>query len=143
MTQSRFRPIRHLKMTVRTSVLWKTNTHMTKKWPEQVAQRWFLKGHSFPNSLYIHHSFVLQIEEGDVRTSEANGRNSNEMSIFQKEPRINDLGILTVKNVLLLNLNDKGFRWENLKEKNHYSLDRWVGRLNSLTFKILIVGKGK
>ena len=25
-----------------------------KKWPEKVAQRTFIKGHSFPNSLYIH-----------------------------------------------------------------------------------------
>ena len=53
MTQSRFRPIRHLKMTVRTSVLWKIHTHMAKKWPGMVVQRSFIKEHSFVNRLYV------------------------------------------------------------------------------------------
>ena len=35
-------------MTVKTSVLWKINTHMAKKWPEKVVQRSFIKEHSFP-----------------------------------------------------------------------------------------------
>ena len=52
MNQSRFRPVKHLKMTVRTSVLWKMNIHMAKKWPEMVIQRSYIKGHSFPYSLY-------------------------------------------------------------------------------------------
>ena len=52
MTQSRIRPIKHLKMTVKTLVLWKINTHMAKKWPEKVVQRSFIKGHSFPYRLY-------------------------------------------------------------------------------------------
>ena len=45
-------PVKHLKMTVRTSVLWKITIHMAKKWPEIVLQRSFIKGHSFPISLY-------------------------------------------------------------------------------------------
>ena len=49
LTQSRFRPVKHLKMTVRTSVLWKINTYMAKKWPGMVVQRSFIKGHSFRN----------------------------------------------------------------------------------------------
>ena len=53
MTQSRFRPVKHLKMTVRTSVLWKINTYMAKKWPGMVLQRSFIKGHSFRNRLYL------------------------------------------------------------------------------------------
>ena len=53
MNQSRFRPVKYLKMTGRTSVLWKTKTHMAKKWPEMVVQRSFIKGHSFPYRLYL------------------------------------------------------------------------------------------
>ena len=52
MNQSRFRPVKSLKMTVRTSVLWKMNIHMGKKWPEMVVQRSSIKGHSFPYRLY-------------------------------------------------------------------------------------------
>ena len=40
-------------MTVRTSVLWKINIRMAKKWPEKVIQRSLLKEHSFVNRLYI------------------------------------------------------------------------------------------
>ena len=57
MTQSRFRPIRHLKMTVRTSVLWKIFTHMAKKWPGMVVQRTFIKGHSFVYRLLLWHQW--------------------------------------------------------------------------------------
>ena len=39
------------------------------------------------------------------------------MMIFQKEIRNNDLGILKVKKVLLLNVNDKDFRLEKLTKK--------------------------
>ena len=53
MTKSRFRPVKQLKMTVRTSFLWKINTHMAKKWPEKVVQRSFIKELSFPISLYV------------------------------------------------------------------------------------------
>ena len=49
-----FEPVEHLKMTVRTSVLWKIKIHMAKKWPEKVGPRSFIKEHSFPNGLYIH-----------------------------------------------------------------------------------------
>ena len=37
LNQSKFRPVKHLKMTVWTSVLWKMNIHMAKKWPEMVV----------------------------------------------------------------------------------------------------------
>ena len=40
-------------MTVRTSVLWKMNIHMAKKWPEMVVKRSYIKGHSFPYRLYF------------------------------------------------------------------------------------------
>ena len=46
-------------MTVRTSVLWKINTHMAKKCPEKVVQRSFIKEHLFPNGLY-HFLFALE-----------------------------------------------------------------------------------
>ena len=58
---------------------------------------------------YVHHSFVLQIGGGDARTSEANGRNSSKMLFFKRKLGTDDLGILTVKKVLLLNLNYKDF----------------------------------
>ena len=35
---SRFRPIKHLKMTVLTSVLWKITIQISKKWPEMVVE---------------------------------------------------------------------------------------------------------
>ena len=54
MTQSRFRPIKYLKMTVRTSVLWKINIHIAKKWPGMVVHRLFIKEHSFVYRLYVH-----------------------------------------------------------------------------------------
>ena len=47
-----FRPVKHVIMTVWTSVLWKKNIHISKKWPELVITRSFIKGHSFPISLY-------------------------------------------------------------------------------------------
>ena len=47
-----FRPVKHVIMTVWTSVLWKMNIHISKKWPELVVTRSFIKGHSFPISLY-------------------------------------------------------------------------------------------
>ena len=34
----RFRPIKQLKMTIRTSVLWKMNIHISKKWPEMAIE---------------------------------------------------------------------------------------------------------
>ena len=34
-----FEPFTHIKMTVQTSVLWKINIHMVKKWPE-MAVKW-------------------------------------------------------------------------------------------------------
>ena len=46
MTQSRFWPVEHLKMTVRTSILWKINTHMMKKWA-------FMNSVSFWNDFYF------------------------------------------------------------------------------------------
>ena len=45
-------------MTVRTSVLWKINIHMAKKWPEKVIQRSFIKEHSFANRLYVSSFFL-------------------------------------------------------------------------------------
>ena len=42
MNQSEFRPVKHLKMTVWTSVLWKMNIHMAKKWPEMVVTLSFI-----------------------------------------------------------------------------------------------------
>ena len=40
-------------MNIRTSVLWKMNILMAKKWPEKVVQRSFIKRHSFRNSLCL------------------------------------------------------------------------------------------
>ena len=48
-----FRPVKHVIMTVWTSVFWKMNIHISKKWPELVVTRSFIKGHSFPISLYL------------------------------------------------------------------------------------------
>ena len=48
-----FRPVKYVIMTVWTSVLWKMNIHISKKWPELVITRSFIKGHSFPISLYV------------------------------------------------------------------------------------------
>ena len=36
--QSRFRLVKHLKMTVWTSVLWKKNIQLAKKWPDMVVK---------------------------------------------------------------------------------------------------------
>ena len=47
-------------MTVRTSVLWKIDTHMAKKWPGMVVQRTFIKGHSFVYRLYSKLEFFFQ-----------------------------------------------------------------------------------
>ena len=66
MNQSRFRPVKHIKMTVRISVSWKMNIHMAKKWPEMVIQRSFIKGHSsgftfinaYPEYTFIHCGLV-------------------------------------------------------------------------------------
>ena len=38
---------------IRTSVLWKINTHIAKKWPEKVVKKSFIKEHSFVYRLYI------------------------------------------------------------------------------------------
>ena len=46
-----FRPVKHVIMTVWTSVLWKMIIHISKKWPEVVITLSFIKGHSFPISL--------------------------------------------------------------------------------------------
>ena len=40
--QSRFRPIKHLKMTVWTSVLWNIVMKLPKKWPEMVVKQPFI-----------------------------------------------------------------------------------------------------
>ena len=48
-----FRPVKHVIMTVWTSVFWKMNIHISKQWPELVVTRSFIKGHSFPISLYL------------------------------------------------------------------------------------------
>ena len=47
-----FRPVKHVIMTVWTSVFWKMNIHISKQWPELVVTRSFIKGHSFPITLY-------------------------------------------------------------------------------------------
>jgi hypothetical protein len=39
LTQSRFKPVQHLKMTIRTSVLLKMDIHMAKKLPEKVIYK--------------------------------------------------------------------------------------------------------
>ena len=48
-----FRPVKHVKMTVWTSVLWKMNIPIAKKWPDMVVTSSFIKEHSFRISLYI------------------------------------------------------------------------------------------
>ena len=50
---AKFRPVKHVKMTVWTSLLWKINIHIAQKWPEMVITWSFIKGHSFPISLYL------------------------------------------------------------------------------------------
>ena len=42
MNQSEFRPVRHLKMAIWTSVLWKMNIHMAKKWPDMFLKLSFI-----------------------------------------------------------------------------------------------------
>ena len=46
-----FRPVKHVKMTVWTSVLWKMNIPIAKKWPDMVVTSSFIKEHSFRISL--------------------------------------------------------------------------------------------
>ena len=41
MNQLEFRPIKHIKMTVWTSVLWKITIQLAKKWPEMVVKKPF------------------------------------------------------------------------------------------------------
>ena len=53
----------------------------------------------------------------NARTSEGNGRSSNEMLIFQKDIRKDDLGISKVMHVSLLNLNDKDLRSKTSTKK--------------------------
>ena len=67
MNQSYVRLVKLLKMTVRTSVLWKMKIHMAKKWPEKVVQRSFIKEHSFPNGLYF-----VSVHSGATRVEAAN-----------------------------------------------------------------------
>ena len=56
---SRFRPVKHLKMTVWTSVLWKMSIHMSKKWPEMVVEP-YMCSHFYIESeyTYLHHVFI-------------------------------------------------------------------------------------
>ena len=60
-------------MTVRTSVLWKMNIHMPKKWPEMVVQRSYIKGHSFPYRLYVRLNWpfkgLTDISYGDCKVN--------------------------------------------------------------------------
>ena len=57
------------------------------------------------NSLnFFHYKYIKS------RTSEANGRNSNKMLIFQKDIRKDDFGISKAMKVSLPNLNDKDFK---------------------------------
>ena len=53
LNQLRFWPIKHTRMTVWTSVLWKILIQLAKKWPEMVLQHPFINSLSFPNSLYF------------------------------------------------------------------------------------------
>ena len=48
-----FRPVKHVIMTVWTSVLWKMIINISKKWPELVVTLSFIKEHSFRISLYF------------------------------------------------------------------------------------------
>ena len=59
MNQSYVRPVKRLKMTVRTSVLWKMNMHMAKKWTERVVKRSFIKEHSFGIRVYIPYIVII------------------------------------------------------------------------------------
>ena len=60
--KSRFRPLKHLKMTVRTSVLWKINT-------KNDQNRSFIKWPSFPNRLYLGHATQLKSNWAELKTS--------------------------------------------------------------------------
>ena len=59
--QLRFRPTMHLKMTIRTSVLWKMNIKLAKKWPEMVIKWPNLKVVSFESKRSIFQPFHLSI----------------------------------------------------------------------------------
>ena len=54
----KFRPVKHVIMTIWTSVLWKMIIHISKKWPELVVTLSFIKGHSFRISLYITTKYI-------------------------------------------------------------------------------------
>ena len=56
MNQLRFRPVKHLKLSVWTSVLWKNKIHIAKKWPEMVLQQ-LLKSNIHFRSLFRSKSF--------------------------------------------------------------------------------------
>ena len=43
LNQSEFRPVKHLKMTVWTAILWKMHIHMANKWPEMVIKWSFMR----------------------------------------------------------------------------------------------------
>ena len=49
----KFSPVKHVIMTIWTSVLWKMIIHISKKWPELVVTLSFIKEHSFRISLYL------------------------------------------------------------------------------------------
>ena len=53
--QSRFRPVRHLKMTVWTSVLWKIKIQLVEKWTEMVIKWTFV----IAIQLYSEYTLVL------------------------------------------------------------------------------------
>ena len=57
-----FRPVKYVIMTIWTSVLWKMNIQMAKNWPEMVITRSFIKGHSFPITLYNEYNVKIKVQ---------------------------------------------------------------------------------
>ena len=57
-----FRPVKHVIMTIWTSVLWKINIHMAKRWPERVLQQSFISIFHFRSDYSIMLYLVMMIE---------------------------------------------------------------------------------
>ena len=62
MNQIRFRLVRHLKMTVWTSVLWKIIMQLANKWPERVIKWPFILSDSFPIRVYDPQSAGINVQ---------------------------------------------------------------------------------
>ena len=64
LNQLRFRPVKHIKMTVWTSVLWNVVMKLPKKWPEMVVKQPFIILFRF-RTVY---SFTIEMVHDDMLT---------------------------------------------------------------------------